>query len=82
VTETEQKVIAYLESITPSATARYTPETPIFATGLFDSLALVQLVAWVEEETGEPIDPAEMDFRAEWETVAHVASFVERLRAA
>lgn len=82
MTATETKLIEFLETITPNSSARFTPATPIFSTGLFDSLALVQLVGWVEEETGTAIDPASLDFRAEWATAGHVANFIDRAKAA
>ena len=31
------------------------PETPLFATGLIDSLAILHLVAWVERATGAAV---------------------------
>jgi acyl carrier protein len=82
VTATETKLLDFLESITPNSSSRFTPATPIFATGLFDSLALVQLVGWVEEETGAAIDPSSLDFRSEWETAGHIARFIDRTKAA
>lgn len=72
------RLIWFLEEITPNAQTGYTPETRIFATGLFDSLALVQLVVWVERETGSPVDVRALDFQREWATVADIAAFVER----
>ena len=82
MTATETRLLGFLSSITPNSSSRFTPATPIFATGLFDSLALIQLVAWVEEQTGNPIDPSTLDFQSEWETVAHIAVFVDRMKAA
>ncbi|HYC71217.1 MAG TPA: hypothetical protein VEB66_08430 [Opitutaceae bacterium] len=32
-----------------------TPATPLFATGLLDSLAVLHVVAWVEEAIGRPL---------------------------
>ncbi len=34
---------------------RVTPDTPLFATGLIDSLAILHLIGWVERATGAPI---------------------------
>lgn len=76
----EQRLIDFLEGVTPHSAARLRPDSPIFATGLFDSLALVHLLSWVESETGVQIDPARLDFQTEWATIAHIAAFVDRAR--
>ena len=34
-----------------------TPETPLFATGLIDSMAILHLIAYVEDATGRSISP-------------------------
>ena len=37
-----------------------TPETPLFATGLIDSMAIVHVIASVEEATGREIAPEQV----------------------
>jgi acyl carrier protein len=74
---TAARLIEYLESITPNSDVRLDEKTRIFDKGLFDSLALVQLVAWVEGEVGRSIDPQTIDFVEEWATIGHVAAFVD-----
>jgi acyl carrier protein len=56
-------------------------DTPLITSGVFDSLALFDLVAWVEKQCGGPIDPATLDVVSEWNTIANVVAFVERRRA-
>jgi len=77
-----RRLLLFLQEITPPSAPPPGPDTPIFATGLFDSLALVQLVLWVEEAVGAPIDPSAFDMQEEWATVADLAGFIERGRAA
>jgi acyl carrier protein len=55
-------------------------DTPLITSGIFDSLALFNLAAWVEEQCGGPIDPATFDVVREWNTIADVVAFVERRR--
>lgn len=57
-------------------------DTPLITSGVFDSLALFNLVAWIEEQCGCPIDPATFDVVGEWNTIADVVAFVERRRGA
>jgi acyl carrier protein len=57
-------------------------DTPLITSGVFDSLALFNLAAWIEEQCGSAIDPATFDVVAQWNTVADVVAFVERRRQA
>jgi len=57
-------------------------DTPLVGSGLLDSLALVHLVMWVEEEIGRPVDPEVIDMATEWDTVGHLLACIERNRRA
>ncbi len=76
------RLLHFLQEIMPPSAPLPAADTAIFATGLFDSLALVQLVQWVEKAVGAPIDPSAFDMREEWATVADLARFIERGGAA
>lgn len=54
-----------------------TGDTALIASGLLDSLALFNLVVWVEERIGVPLDPTTVDLAVEWATVDELAHFVE-----
>ena len=56
-------------------------DTPLIASGLFDSLALFNLMVWIEERVGAPIDPTAFDLSKEWDTVNDIVRFVERQRS-
>jgi hypothetical protein len=77
----EARLLGYLAEITPPGAAPG-PGAAIFESGLFDSLALVSLVEWVEREIGRPLDPATFDLAAEWRHVSDIVAFIERERAA
>jgi acyl carrier protein len=55
--------------------------TPLFETGTLDSLALFNLVLWVEEKTGAPLDPQSLDLVREWASVRDIVAFVSARRA-
>jgi acyl carrier protein len=55
-------------------------DTPLMRSGLFDSLALFNLVVWVEGQIGAPVDPTAFDLLKEWDTVAGIVNFVESHR--
>ena len=54
-----------------------TDDTPLISAGALDSLALFNLVLWVEKQVGQPVDPASMNPALEWDTVRLILSFVE-----
>jgi acyl carrier protein len=56
-------------------------DTPLIGSGVFDSMALFNLLHWVEERVGAPVDPTAFDLVAEWDTVDLVVRFVEARRA-
>ncbi len=76
-TATESQLIEFLESIAADPSLVFQPETEIFSTGMFDSLALVSLVEWAEKKSGRAIDASIVDFQLEWQTIARVAAFVD-----
>jgi acyl carrier protein len=76
----ETRLLRYLREITPPGAADITLGSEIFSTGLFDSLALVSLIQWVEEQIGRPLDPRTFDIRAEWDRVSDIVVFIERQR--
>ena len=80
--ETLSRLLRYMQDLAPPPEPAPGPDTPIFAAGLLDSLALVELVGWVEQAIGAPIDPSAFDVQREWATVADLARFIERARAA
>jgi hypothetical protein len=49
------------------------PDTPLFATGLIDSLAILHLVAWVERSTGTAVRIDQVVMR-NFRTVAAIAA--------
>lgn len=53
-----------------------TDDTPLVQSGLLDSVALFNLVLWVEEQTGQPLDPTQVSFRDDFDSVASILRFV------
>ncbi len=80
VGSSEPRLLAFLQSVLPPDAPRITPATPLFGTGLLDSLAIVHLVVWVEEQTGQSLNPRSFNIRDEWTLVADVARFIDRAR--
>jgi len=57
-----------------------TDDTPLIQSGLLDSVALFNLMLWIEEQTGQPLDPTRLDVRTELNTVTSILDLVSRLR--
>ena len=57
-------------------------ESPLIASGLFDSLALFNLILWIEAKTGRTIDPTSVDIAREWASVADVLRYLHPTSAA
>jgi D-alanine--poly(phosphoribitol) ligase subunit 2 len=74
----QHRLIEFLDQISSSASVTITPDTRIFEISLFDSLALVELVTWVETEMGGAVDLSNVDFRTEWATVSDIVEYIER----
>jgi hypothetical protein len=49
--------------------------------GLLDSVALFELVLWMEAKIGHAVDPQSTDIAHEWDSIAHILRYVERANA-
>jgi acyl carrier protein len=72
-----EEVIAFLQRCGLEELGQITGDTALISSGLLDSLALFNLVVWVEERLGVPLDPSAVDLTTEWATVDALARFVE-----
>ena len=73
----ERAMVAWLNRRFASKGIVITPDTPLFARGVIDSLGILELIAWTEVNTGRivPDDSIRMD---NFGTVARIAqTFVE-----
>lgn len=81
-TSTAGQVVEFLRNVLPPDTPALSADTPLFGTGLLDSLSIVHLILFVEEQTGQPLDPVTFNLREEWTVIADVARFIDRHRGA
>jgi acyl carrier protein len=72
------RLVAFLEAQETDASKPLTDRTSLIKSGLLDSLAVFNLTAWVEHETGREIDPTTFDLAAEWDTIDQIVSFIAR----
>jgi acyl carrier protein len=53
-------------------------DTPLLTSGRLDSLALYQLLLWIEGKIGRPVDATLIDMPVQLNTVDLIVTFVER----
>lgn len=58
-----------------------TTETDLLLTGLVDSLGVVQIVGWIEDELGLDVDPLDVVLE-NFQTVGQMVAYIERRQAA
>jgi acyl carrier protein len=70
-------LLGFLEGQGVELPADAPDDEPLFE-GRLDSLALFNLVLWIEERIGAPIDPTAIDVAQEWRSVRDLLAFVVR----
>lgn len=76
-TRFETAMLAWLNSRFASKGVVITPDTPLFARGVIDSLGILELIAWTEVNTGQ-IVPDESIRMDNFGTVARIAQMFVR----
>lgn len=55
-------------------------DTRLIHSGILDSLALFELILWLEERLGHPVDPTRFELTEELDTVRDILRFLQRRR--
>lgn len=75
-----EQLLAFIRNTDVALAEDFGSDTSLIRSGLFDSLALFQLLLWVEDKLGSPIDLLNFDLAAEWDTVNDIVRFIEARR--
>lgn len=62
----------------PSLDGTIQPDTPLISSARLDSMSLFQLLVWIEQTIGRPIDATAIDMASEWDTVDAIVAWVAR----
>jgi len=62
----------------PGITTDLGDRTSLIASGLIDSLALFNLILWIETKSGRTIDAASIDAAREWDSIAAILRYLDR----
>ncbi len=68
---------AFLESCEIADAAGFSDDTSLLASGAMDSLALFNLVGWIEARIGRVVDPTTVELPGEWDSIARIVRYVE-----
>ena len=55
-------------------------DTPLISSAMVESIALLNVALWVEEQIDATVEIASFDLTAEWDTLGQILNFVERHR--
>ncbi|HET6348718.1 MAG TPA: hypothetical protein VFH88_06500 [Candidatus Krumholzibacteria bacterium] len=75
-----ENLMAALAQWNPALGRDIARDTPLLTTGRLDSASVFQLLLWVEEHVGRPVDVTKVDMPVEWNTIDLIVAFVERER--
>ena len=53
-------------------------DTPLISSSMLESIGLLNVALWVEEQIDATVEISSFDLTAEWDTVAQILNFVER----
>jgi acyl carrier protein len=75
------RLVAFIEALDVERDEALSDDASLITSGFLDSLALFNLAAWIEGETGSTVDFAEVELWREWDTITGILRFIERRRA-
>ena len=55
-------------------------DTPLISSALVESVALLNVALWVEEQVDAAVEITSFDLAAEWDTITQILDFVEKHR--
>ncbi len=76
----QNRLFAFIAELPVDRHEEISEQTSLIHSGLLDSLALLTLAEWIEQEVGSPVDPTTFDLVAEWDTVARIVNFITQQR--
>jgi len=76
------ELIAAFAARSPELSRDVARDTPLLTSGRLDSMAVFQLLLWIEERVGHPIDVTTIDMPSRWNTVNDIVAFVDGERRA
>lgn len=77
-----KRLVAAIDTSNTERSGPLTDDTSLIKTGLLDSLGLFNVAVCIEREIGRPLDVATFELAEEWDTIADMINFIQRMRTA
>ena len=74
------ELISAFATWSPALAQDVSRDTPLLTSGRLDSMAVFQLLLWIEARVGHTIDVTAIDMPAQWNTVNDIIAFMEKER--
>ena len=74
------RLVTFVEELDLELSFEVKADTSLITSGLLDSLALVNLAVWIEQEIGIPMDATTFNLLEEWDTIGDILIFIEKHR--
>jgi len=72
------RLVAFLKETGVDLNGRLKEDASLIKSGLFDSLALLYLATWIEQEINPGVDLTRFDPSKEWDTITDILRFIEK----
>ena len=76
-----ERIVSLLEESGVRIEGGLRNSSSLIQSGFLDSLALLNLALWIQEEVGPQVDLTAFDLAREWDTVEDIEEFIEKHRA-
>lgn len=73
----EERLVSFINSEVSTASAPVDPNTDLLLTGAVDSLGVVRITQWLEDECGLGVDPLDVTLE-NFQTVDRMVSYVKK----
>jgi acyl carrier protein len=78
MTDERTALIAFLKSRDVLLPEGWDDDTSLIRSGILDSLGLLELILWLEQRLGRPLDPTALDLASELDSIRDILGFLAR----
>ena len=78
MTDERTALIAFLKSRDVLLPEGWDDDTSLVRSGILDSLALLDLILWLEQRLGRPIDPSALELAEALDSIRDILAFLAR----
>jgi acyl carrier protein len=75
-----QRLLAFIDGSVSVSAEPIDADTDLLLSGAVDSLGVVRITQWIEDETGSEIDPGDVTLE-NFQTVSRMVAYIEKLVA-